>query len=121
MSATGAAVGAPPRVAGHGGGTLGVSSQQGASASILASGANVAGIGGFSGRESQVSISWLAGVVERGQIRWVLTGGSGGGLPNDGRVGSRTAMSAVAKACTPTATSGLYDCQGRSAALAALT
>jgi 4-amino-4-deoxy-L-arabinose transferase-like glycosyltransferase len=107
-------------VAKHGGGTLGVSSQQGASASILASGANVAGIGGFSGRESQVSVSWLAGVVRSGHIRWVLTDGSGGGLPSDGRVGARTAMSAVAKACTATSVSGLYDCQGRAAALTAL-
>jgi len=106
----------------HGGGTLGVSSQQGASSAIIASGAHVAGVGGFSGRESEVSVSWLAQAVRDGRIRWVLTeGGSGGGLPNDSRVGSRTAMSAVAKVCTATTSSGLYDCQGKAAALTALT
>ncbi len=107
----------------HGGGTLGVSSQQGASSSILASDAHVAGIGGFSGRESEVSVAWLAEAVHDGRIRWVLTeGNSGGGLPNDSRVGSRTAMAAVAKVCTRVSSSeALYDCQGKSAALAALT
>ena len=66
-------------VAKHGGGTIGVSSQQGASASIITSGANVAAIGGFSGRESEVSVSWLADAVRQGQIRWVLTDGVAGG------------------------------------------
>jgi 4-amino-4-deoxy-L-arabinose transferase-like glycosyltransferase len=135
----------------HGGGTLGISSQQGASSSIIASDAQVAGIGGFSGRESEVSVSWLANAVSSGRIRWVFTGGGGaaGGLPNDGRVGARTAMTAVAKVCTPvslpatpagagattattaaaatnarttsSAAGGLYDCQGKAKALAALT
>ena len=40
-------------VAAHGGGTIAVSSQTGASTAIITSGANVAGIGGFSGRESR--------------------------------------------------------------------
>ncbi|HEX3279083.1 MAG TPA: glycosyltransferase family 39 protein, partial [Thermoleophilaceae bacterium] len=44
----------------HGGGTLAVSSQSGAAGQLISKGANVAAIGGFSGRESQVSISWLA-------------------------------------------------------------
>jgi 4-amino-4-deoxy-L-arabinose transferase-like glycosyltransferase len=85
----------------HGGGTLGVGSQQAASSSILSSGANIAGIGGFSGRESEVSVSWLAGAVRDGRIRWVLTEGSArGALPNDNRVGARTAMAGVAQVCT---------------------
>ena len=50
----------------HGGGTLAVSSQSGAASAIIARGANVVGIGGFSGRESEVSRSWLA---ERGPLR----------------------------------------------------
>ncbi|MDX6724979.1 MAG: hypothetical protein QOD73_3383 [Solirubrobacteraceae bacterium] len=113
----------------HGGGTIAVSSQSGASATIITSGADVAAIGGFSGRESEVSVSWLAGAVRSGRIRWVLTdsGGPGGGMRNDGRVGATTAMSAVAQACTATGSAGsavttstgFYDCLGRADALAA--
>jgi hypothetical protein len=100
----------------------------------------VAGIGGFSGRESDVSISWLAQEVRDGKIRWVLAeqgGASGGGprLAGDTRQGSKVAMAAVAKVCTAvsisaksstTANSGaggssstLYDCEGHTAALLA--
>ncbi len=105
----------------HGGGTLGVGSQQGASSAVIA-GQSVAGIGGFSGRESQVTASWLADAVSAGKIRWVLAdgSGSGGGLPNDARVGDRTAMTAVQQSCTTVSSvSGLYDCQGHAGALAA--
>ncbi len=127
----------------HGGGTIAVASQSNAASSIIEQDANVAGIGGFSGRESDVSVSWLAQEVRSGKIRWVLdepqSGGSGGGrLPGDTRMGSRTAMAAVAKACEavtlPSSGSGtaggsgasstaggsstLYDCQGRAQALA---
>ncbi len=63
----------------HGGGTLAISSQSGAAASIIARGANVVGIGGFSGRESEVSRSWLAAEVRGGKIRWVLAEESGRG------------------------------------------
>ena len=56
----------------HGGGTIAVSSQSSAASSIIRHGANVAGIGGFSGRESDVSASWLAAEVSSGKIRWVL-------------------------------------------------
>jgi len=91
----------------HGGGTIAVSSQSSAAEAIIAKGANVAGIGGFSGRESDVSVSWLAQEVRAGHIRWVLAeerggggpGGGGGGLPGDTRAGAKAAMAAVAKAC----------------------
>jgi 4-amino-4-deoxy-L-arabinose transferase-like glycosyltransferase len=114
----------------HGGGTIAVSSQSTAAGSIIASGAEVAGIGGFSGRESDVAVSWLAQRVRSGAIRWVLAeqtglgGGFGGGrgLPGDTRAGSKAAMAAVAKACRKVTLSGgssasLYDCQGRASAL----
>lgn len=124
----------------HGGGTIAVSSQSSAAQAIISSHANVAGIGGFSGRESDVSTSWLAGKVSSGSIRWVLVEGSGtqGGpsLPGDTRAGAKAAMAAVAKACravtlskststaagtrasSGTSTAGtLYDCEGRSQAL----
>ncbi len=123
----------------HGGGTVAVSSQSSAATMIVDSDAEVAGIGGFSGRESDVSVAWLAGEVSRGQIRWVLAEGSGSSgprLPGDTRQGSRKAMAAVTRACTKvtlssSATAGesrvaggqggesaLYDCQGHAAALA---
>jgi 4-amino-4-deoxy-L-arabinose transferase-like glycosyltransferase len=102
----------------HGGGTIGVSSQQGASDAIIQSGANVAGLGGFSGRESEVTASWLASAVADGRIRYVLTGGSSMG-GNDGRVGSTTIMAIVAKVGRQTTVSGMYDLQGKSAAILA--
>src|SRR4051794_28373583 len=111
----------------HGGGAVAVSSQKGAAVPIIQSGSDVVGIGGFSGRESDVSVSWLAKAVRSGQIRWVLTDGTGGagfGRP-DGRTGAGKAMEAVAKTCTRvpssaysggsasgSSTGTLYDCAG---------
>jgi 4-amino-4-deoxy-L-arabinose transferase-like glycosyltransferase len=130
----------------HGGGALAVSSQSTAASAIIHGDSDVAGIGGFSGRESDPSISWLAEEVREGKIRWVLdesSGGAAGGFGGPGgaretRVGSKPAMAAVAKACekvtlstagsgtsgTSTAASAagtLYDCQSRAAALASLS
>jgi 4-amino-4-deoxy-L-arabinose transferase-like glycosyltransferase len=126
-------------VAAHGGGTIAVSSQSSAASAIISQKANVAGIGGFSGRESAVSAAWLAQEVSAQRIRWVVgeqsgLAGAGGRLPGDTRTGSKTAISAVEQACrkvtlpgTSTATSAgtgttsastLYDCQGRAAQLA---
>ena len=106
----------------HGGGAVAVSSQQGASGSIIQSGADVVAIGGFSGRESQVSIAWCAEQVAAGKIRWVVADSSGGGMASDGRVGSKDVMAAIAKTCKPVTTSAgtVYDCQGYAAALAQL-
>jgi hypothetical protein len=127
----------------HGGGTLAVESQSSAATAIIDKDADVAGIGGFSGRESTVSISWLADEVAAGKIRWVLGGeDSGGGLPGDTRKGSSVAIVAAAKVCrkvtlpsttntvsgtsalfgtrtgaTTSSTTTLYDCQGRAAVL----
>jgi 4-amino-4-deoxy-L-arabinose transferase-like glycosyltransferase len=113
----------------HGGGTIALASQSTAASAILAGDANVAGIGGFSGRESDVSVSWLAQEVSTGKIRWVLdeesTGGAVGGLPGDTRTGAKKAMAAVAQACVAvtlpsSGSAALYDCQGRAQALAAV-
>jgi 4-amino-4-deoxy-L-arabinose transferase-like glycosyltransferase len=113
----------------HGGGTIAVSSQSSAATTIISSGGDVAGIGGFSGRESEVSLTWLADAVRSGKIRWVLTDGAGGGFGrSDGRTGATTAMAAVQQTCTrvttaspsSSSTSGLYDCRGHADALAAL-
>ncbi len=104
----------------HGGGTLAVSSQSGAGQTITQTGADIAGIGGFSGRESEVSVAWLADAVEQGQIKWVLTSGRGGFGAPDGRTGSTTAMSAVEQVGTQTSVSGLYAVSGKADALRAL-
>ena len=106
----------------NGGGTVVVSSQSGASGQLIASGANVAAIGGFSGRESQVSIAWLADAIEDGRIRWVLADG-GGNMPSDGRIGASEAMAAVAQvgdAVSLDSSATLYDMQGKADALRAL-
>jgi 4-amino-4-deoxy-L-arabinose transferase-like glycosyltransferase len=116
--------------AAHGGGTIGVSSQSSAAAAILASNADVAGLGGFSGRESSVSVRWLAGEVSSGALRWVVADQTGGSArPGDARQGSSAAMAVVAKVCravrlNTNSSAGLgatgvtmYDCLGRSTAL----
>jgi 4-amino-4-deoxy-L-arabinose transferase-like glycosyltransferase len=101
----------------HGGGAIAVASQSGAASSLISSGANVVAIGGFSGRESQVTTAWLADAVESGQIRYVLTS-SAGGLPNDGRTGADDVMSAVeAVGKQVSSVDGLYDLQGLASAL----
>jgi 4-amino-4-deoxy-L-arabinose transferase-like glycosyltransferase len=103
----------------HGGGAIAVASQSGAASSLISSGANVVAIGGFSGRESQVTTEWLADAVESGQIRYVLTSGAGG-LPNDGRTGADDAMAAVeAVGKQVSSVDGLYDLQGLADALRA--
>jgi 4-amino-4-deoxy-L-arabinose transferase-like glycosyltransferase len=123
----------------HGGGTIAVSSQSSAAESIVEQDADVAGIGGFSGRESDVSVSWLAQEVAAGHIRWVLDeeGSSVGpaGLPGDSRPGSRRALAAAAEACRRvelgsqeagttlaggSSSAALYDCAGRASELARL-
>jgi 4-amino-4-deoxy-L-arabinose transferase-like glycosyltransferase len=108
----------------HGGGVIGVSSQSSAAAAILSSNANVAGLGGFSGRESSVSATWLAQEVAAGRLRWVIVDGTqGAALPGDTRTGSQTAMNVVASTCrkvtlsTGGSTVTMYDCQGRAAAI----
>jgi hypothetical protein len=111
----------------HGGGTIGVSSQSSAAAAILSSNANVAGLGGFSGRESSVSVSWLAMEVRTGHLRWVIDDGNQRfRAAGDSRQGSQAAMAVVAKVCrsvtvgsTATTNTTMYDCQGRSSALLA--
>jgi 4-amino-4-deoxy-L-arabinose transferase-like glycosyltransferase len=111
----------------HGGGTLAVASQSSAATAIIDHGANVVGIGGFSGRESEVTRSWLANEVRAGEIRWVLdeetssaratrsgvgsaSGGASSSLFGGGRAGGRTGgetrvgakkvMAVVSKVCS---------------------
>ncbi len=65
----------------HGGGTVGVESQSSAADAILAGSDNVAGLGGFSGVESAVSVRWLATEVRDGHLRWLLADSSSTGGP----------------------------------------
>ncbi len=124
----------------RGGGTVAVASQSSAASAIVSEGADVAGIGGFSGRESDVSVGWLANEVSKGKIGWVLSEGTNAGgptLPGDTRSGSKKAMAAVEKACEKVTLpaggageaegrgtgeagdeGGLYDCRGRATTLA---
>jgi hypothetical protein len=97
----------------HGGGAIGVSSQSSAAAAILTSNADVAGLGGFSGRESSVSAAWIAMEVAHGRLRWVIDNSNQDfQARGDTRTGSQSAMAVVTKACpsvtvtTPAAGSG---------------
>ena len=101
-----------------------MSSQSSAATAIISSNADVAGLGGFSGRESSVSAAWMAQQVAAGRLRWVIVDDAqGAGLPGDTRTGSQAAMDVIAKTCrrVTLSTSGntvtLYDCQGRAAAI----
>jgi 4-amino-4-deoxy-L-arabinose transferase-like glycosyltransferase len=111
----------------HGGGTLAVESQSEAASSIIESGAEVAGIGGFSGKESSVSAEWLQERIANGDIRWILSsaagglpgraGAQGGALGGDSRTGSESALTKVTETCEAVSTSSLessagtlYDC-----------
>jgi 4-amino-4-deoxy-L-arabinose transferase-like glycosyltransferase len=90
----------------HGGGTIAVDSQSGASTSIIESGAEVAGIGGFSGKESSISAEWLEERIADGEVSWIYSsglGGSGGmigGAGGDSRTGSESAIDSVVESCT---------------------
>jgi hypothetical protein len=108
----------------HGGGTIGIESQSTAAEAILSSNANVAGLGGFSGRESSVSTTWLAQELRSGRLRWIITDNTqGASLAGDTRTGSQSALRIVAQTCKAVtlasggATTTMYDCQGDSAAI----
>jgi 4-amino-4-deoxy-L-arabinose transferase-like glycosyltransferase len=104
----------------HGGGTIGVESQSSAATPILSDDANIAGLGGFSGRESSVTASWIAQEVRAGHLRWIITGDSGFGAPGDTRTGSAAAFAVVEQRCKAVTLTGgvkMYDCLGRAAAI----
>ncbi|HWF56204.1 MAG TPA: glycosyltransferase family 39 protein [Solirubrobacteraceae bacterium] len=106
----------------HGGGTIGLESQSTAATVILDSHADVAGLGGFSGRESSVTAQWIAMEVKDGRLRWLLNDSTtAGGLPGDARTGSEKAFTiaeSVAKKVTVDGVT-LYDLQGKAAAILA--
>ena len=78
------------------------------------------GIGGFSGRESEVNTTWLAQQVREGHIRYVLADSGGfGGMGNDGRVGAGAVIAAVQQIGTKVTVNGttIYDLSGKADAL----
>jgi 4-amino-4-deoxy-L-arabinose transferase-like glycosyltransferase len=116
----------------HGGGAIGVESQSSAAAVILSSNADVAGLGGFSGRESTVSAQWLAMEVRTGRLRWILAdgqsgfgGGGFGGPGGDTRQGSEAALAIAEQVgrkvmVTANGTSvTMYDLKGKASAILA--
>jgi 4-amino-4-deoxy-L-arabinose transferase-like glycosyltransferase len=85
----------------HGGGTVAVESQSTAATAILAGHENVAGIGGFSGEESSVTVAWIDMEAKAGRLTYLLGGATGSGFGNsDGRTGSATAIAAAEKTAT---------------------
>ncbi|HEY1854771.1 MAG TPA: hypothetical protein VGG40_09305 [Solirubrobacterales bacterium] len=84
----------------------------------------MAGIGGFSGRESSLSAEWPEERIAGGQIRWILSGGSGPGgqgggalggpmlgstspTGGDSRTGSASALTKVVETCEAATSSAL--------------
>jgi 4-amino-4-deoxy-L-arabinose transferase-like glycosyltransferase len=97
--------------------TLIVSSEQEAAPYVVA-GERVAAMGGFTGRETVLTSSYLAQLVRSGSARYFLAGSSGFGRGPGG--GSNAAVQTITSTCKPvTAVGGLYDCAGQANAIAA--
>ena len=105
----------------HGGGTIGVESQSTAAAAILSSDADVAGLGGFSGRESSVSAAGSRMEVAHGPPALVIADGSQA-VQRSGRHAHRQPDGAGRRRQGMHGREGdtrqwhdltLYDCQGR--------
>jgi 4-amino-4-deoxy-L-arabinose transferase-like glycosyltransferase len=103
--------------------TLIVSSEQ-AAAPYVIKGESVAAMGGFTGRETVLTSSYLSSLVRSGQARYFLLGSGGAGFGPFG--GNNQAVSTITSVCKKvsygagtTSTSSLYDCAGKAAAIAA--
>ena len=96
-----------------------VSGEQSAAPFVI-DGESVGAMGGFTGRETVLTPSYLALLVRSGEARYFLLGGTGG----FGSLGSNDAVSLVTSTCSPVSSrngqgSTLYDCAGKAAAIAA--
>jgi 4-amino-4-deoxy-L-arabinose transferase-like glycosyltransferase len=109
----------------HGGGVVAVESQSTAASAILAGYQDVAGIGGFSGRESSVTAKWIAQMVQEGRLRYILADETETFGASDGRTGSATAISIAERVGRKVTfksdgtTVTMYDLQGKAAAILA--
>jgi hypothetical protein len=94
-----------------------VSSEQEAASYVIA-GDNVAAMGGFTGRETVLTPSFLSSLIRSGEARYFLLGDANG----FGQQASNAAVNTVSSICTKVSgfTSGtLYDCAGKADAIAA--
>jgi len=101
-----------------------VSSEQEA-ASYVIKGDSIASMGGFTGRETVLTTSYLARLVRSGEARYFLLGGNGGFGPGGS---SNAAASTIESACLQVSSSAwssstsssatLYDCSGGADAIA---
>jgi 4-amino-4-deoxy-L-arabinose transferase-like glycosyltransferase len=101
-----------------------VSSEQEA-ATYVVRGEPVASLGGFTGRETVLTPTYLARLVRDGDARYFLLGGGRGFGPGGG---NNTAATTIESTCTPVPSSSwssgsssatLYDCAGKADAIAA--
>jgi 4-amino-4-deoxy-L-arabinose transferase-like glycosyltransferase len=93
-----------------------VSSEQEAAPYVI-EGKPVASLGGFTGRETVLTPSFLSSLVAKGEARYFLLGGGTGFGPGGS---SNAGASLVESVCTPVASfTSLYDCAGKAAAIAA--
>jgi len=92
-----------------------VTSEQQAAPYVIR-GESVASMGGFTGRETVLTNTYLSSLVRAGDARYFLLGGGGGG----GRGGANNAAATtIESTCTSvSAVSGLYDCAGKADAIA---
>ena len=102
-----------------------VSSEQSAAPAVI-KGESVAAMGGFTGRETVLTSSFLSSLVRSGEARYfLLSAGGGRGFGPFG--GNNKATSTITSICkkvsyggsTSASTSSLYDCAGKAAAIAA--
>ena len=74
-------------------------------------------MGGFTGRETVLTHSYLAKLIRSGEARYFLLGG-GGGFGGGPGGGSNAAIQTIESTCTSvSAVSGLYDCAGKADAI----
>jgi len=118
---------------------LAVTSAMSAADLVATDDVSVMALGGFSGSDPAATVASVATMIEKGEVRYFLTGngfgrGRSGGFGGFGRGGTAgQIMQAVQAVCTPVSAGAsdgkaplpsayagqLYDCAGRGAALAA--
>ncbi|HTR32414.1 MAG TPA: hypothetical protein VMH47_00925, partial [Gaiellaceae bacterium] len=100
-----------------------VSSEQEAAQYVIA-GKPVSSMGGFTGRETVLTHSYLARLVRDGEARYFLLGGQTGIGPGGGANEGASTVESVCTAVSSSAWGGsgsgatLYDCAGKAAAIA---
>ena len=83
--------------------TLIVSSEQEAAPYVIA-GKPVSSMGGFTGRETVLTHSYLSSLIRKGEARYFLLGGQGGAGPGGQ---SNAAASTIESVCTPVSSTTL--------------